>query len=944
MGHWRDDVRRRQTAQTGAAPAAFTRIGPVPPLGFIGRTREVVEVLDALRQERVVSLVGVVGIGKSELGREIGRRSGRRVAEVGCRRDDTADAVRGRIERRLDALPGGLSASLAGALLILDDVHLLGTAADPLIDELARAAAPGGMVLILSEEHIPLRQGGREMVLGPLAIDDARALWTRLEELFGPTPHAAVDAAVARTRVPLALRREYAQAVKAAGKGWDLASLPREERRVLASVAICQLAGRSLLARLGDDETVDEALRGLLRRQAISVVPDGRFLAHDVTRAAVLGALDVDERRKLEAAAAAALLDDGETPDRIDRILDAARHLIAGERFAEAAAVVDRHEPFILARGGAGEALALVEQVARRWSDQALTSLHVRVLLRCGRVAAAREIFEPASATANPTLQLLGAEIAFAAGELNQALARLEPLASTADPGVRAAAAALAARIEVERGRQPARGRDAADVLVAQGRLDAAEATLGDAERAARADDAILSADEIARRRARIIATAGRLADAQERLAGLAAQARQRGAQLAALRAEVDLASVLVQRGRATAASAVAAAIAEEADARGLSLLAAEAELVVAAAELEAGRPAAAAQAAASLARAPSETVRQAARRLAARAAAWLGEPHAKHVVRSLEDQLVAAEIALAGGQGDAALELYIAAAGRAERAGRQAELAAALAEAARLHHTRGDRQAAAAAVARALSEGSAGGADRTVARALLVGAALAREDGNLNQARSGLTDALTVARAAGLAVERYAAARGAETLARLAGDAESGDMLAAVGRAAAATLGEHALAAADRLLADLGLAGGCAYRLTTADGNVSYASQMDSARLGLDRRDLVVDGAAESVMRAGKRVADLRRRTLLKRLLFLFAAAPGRLFTKEEIVERIWGVEYHPLHHDAALFTNVMRLRRLLGENGADLLRVAEGGYLLAPPRDFLFVERLPG
>ena len=103
-------------------------------------------------------------------------------------------------------------------------------------------------------------------------------------------------------------------------------------------------------------------------------------------------------------------------------------------------------------------------------------------------------------------------------------------------------------------------------------------------------------------------------------------------------------------------------------------------------------------------------------------------------------------------------------------------------------------------------------------------------------------------------------------------------------------------------------------------------------------------DGASESVLRAGKRVADLRRRTLLKRLLFLFAAAPGRLFTKEEIVERIWGVEYHPLHHDAALFTNVMRLRRLLGENGADLLRVAEGGYLLAPPRDFLFVERLPG
>jgi DNA-binding response OmpR family regulator len=117
----------------------------------------------------------------------------------------------------------------------------------------------------------------------------------------------------------------------------------------------------------------------------------------------------------------------------------------------------------------------------------------------------------------------------------------------------------------------------------------------------------------------------------------------------------------------------------------------------------------------------------------------------------------------------------------------------------------------------------------------------------------------------------------------------------------------------------------------------------MDSTRLGLERKDLVIDGNGELVLRRGRRVADLRRRTLLKRLLFLFAGAPGRLFSKEEIVEKIWGVEYHPLHHDAALFTNVMRLRRLLGPGGSDLLRVGDGGYLLVPPPDYLFIERLP-
>ena len=84
------------------------------------------------------------------------------------------------------------------------------------------------------------------------------------------------------------------------------------------------------------------------------------------------------------------------------------------------------------------------------------------------------------------------------------------------------------------------------------------------------------------------------------------------------------------------------------------------------------------------------------------------------------------------------------------------------------------------------------------------------------------------------------------------------------------------------------------------------------------------------------------RRRSLLKRLLFLFAGAPNRSFSKEDIVQRVWGVDYHPLRHDAALFTNIMRLRRLLGEGGDEILRVGEAGYRLVPPADFLFVDKL--
>ena len=95
-----------------------------------------------------------------------------------------------------------------------------------------------------------------------------------------------------------------------------------------------------------------------------------------------------------------------------------------------------------------------------------------------------------------------------------------------------------------------------------------------------------------------------------------------------------------------------------------------------------------------------------------------------------------------------------------------------------------------------------------------------------------------------------------------------------------------------------------------------------------------------ESIWRNGEELADLRRRSLLKRLLFLFAAAPGKNFSKEEIVHAVWNVEYHPLRHDSALFTNIMRIRRLLGEDGAEIIRVTDDGYRFVPPRDYVFVQ----
>jgi hypothetical protein len=485
-----------------------------------------------------------------------------------------------------------------------------------------------------------------------------------------------------------------------------------------------------------------------------------------------------------------------------------------------------------------------------------------------------------------------------------------------------------------------------ADALAEEGRLDEAERLLGEAERAAREQDAPRLGDEIRRRAAIVAARAGRVRDAEIALRELSQAARERGDETSALRAEIATAAALVLRGRAAEGARMAATAAAGAATRGLAALAAEARLQQALGELDELR----AGEARDLLRAIIEDeaagahVRAQAVTALVRAEAWMGNPAVlpETPADSLGRALAHAETLLAQGDSPAALERLTRAAGEAARAGRPLELTRALADAARLHLACGDRANALQASTRAVTEAVPGGLDRAVARALLVRAALSRDEGDLPAAREHAAAALTVSRAAGLGPERYAAAAAAELCAREANDVQAIEPLMAQRSAAAATLGEIARGAADRVLADLGLTPARPFRLVSGAGASSYVAEVDASALKLERRSLVIDGSREQIFRSGASIADLRRRSLLKRLLFLFAGAPGKSFTKEEIVQRVWGVDYHPLRHDAALFTNIMRLRRLLGEGGDEILRVGEGGYRLVPPADFMFVDKL--
>jgi DNA-binding response OmpR family regulator len=160
---------------------------------------------------------------------------------------------------------------------------------------------------------------------------------------------------------------------------------------------------------------------------------------------------------------------------------------------------------------------------------------------------------------------------------------------------------------------------------------------------------------------------------------------------------------------------------------------------------------------------------------------------------------------------------------------------------------------------------------------------------------------------------------------------------------AAAAAMSEIAVDATAQVLADLGLTSARPYRVVTGAGAGSFVADASPSVLRMEERDLVIDAVREVIVRGGVEIADLRRRSLLKRLLFLFARSPGLVFSKEDIVQKVWEVEYHPLRHDAALFTNIMRIRRLLGDDGADLIRVSDEGYRFCPEKDFLYVEHAP-
>ena len=602
--------------------------------------------------------------------------------------------------------------------------------------------------------------------------------------------------------------------------------------------------------------------------------------------------------------------------------------------------------------------------------------LHAELTLASGDVAGARRALQSLIGSPDPSERARAvamlAELELLAGKPETAIAHLGSLGdiANAEPLARARVHLAAARCDEYAGRVAAMRSalarahgacksvpvclEASELsaivdarravgLAREGRLVEAASALDAADAVARDLDAVAVADEVLAARALVSRRRGDSTGAAALLGDLVRARRERGDELGALRAALDLAELELLRGQPSLAAELASAALASSVRRELGHLAARGSAVVAAIDLMELRLDAAlprleelhgSHALDASAGAHVSVLLATARALSGQRAGAieLAQNAGAESRDELDRRLAGAEVALAAGDVGLALEIARDTAVLAERSHRTIELASALVIVARLELARGDRGNARAAATRAAREAAAAGLVRVRVHALLALSALARDDDDASSAVSYARDAAELALHAGLPVERL--------VAHAALDAISGsEAVADPSAPSAATMATSAIEGAARLLTDLGLTAQRPFRVIDAEGVPSDVADANPEILRLPARALAVDGVREVIWRHGAELADLRRRSLLKRLLFLFASAPGKVFSKEAIVQAVWNVEYHPLRHDAALFTNIMRIRRLLGEDGSEIIRVTEDGYRFVPPRDFLFV-----
>lgn len=177
---------------------------PIPVSSFVGRAAELDELQARLERERLVTLTGIGGVGKTRLALELGRRLGGEVrdgvifvdlsplADAGLVAGQVADALGVREQADVDLVDRiGTHLRQAELLLVLDNCEHVREVAADLVHRVLLAAPA---VRILATSRAPLGVPGEaEAPIAPLRLGTA-------PDEADPAPADAVDLFLARAR------------------------------------------------------------------------------------------------------------------------------------------------------------------------------------------------------------------------------------------------------------------------------------------------------------------------------------------------------------------------------------------------------------------------------------------------------------------------------------------------------------------------------------------------------------------------------------------------------------------------------------------------------------------------------------------------------------------------------------------------------------------------
>ena len=345
--------------------AADDVLGPAKPSGlpvqvssFIGRHREIDELRDALRNSRVVTVVGTGGCGKTRLAIEAARGAGE-VCWVDLSPLNDPSLIRPAIAAALGlrdtaGTDAALVAHLSGRalLLVLDNCEHLAAECAGVVDVLVRAG-DGIRVLATSREALGVA-GEHAWQLPSLSTDDAVALFVdraaKVRPRFALTDDnsAAVTSICARLDgIPLAIELAAARARTLAPR--QIAEGLADGFRLLTGGSRTALARQRTLEASVEwsHALLSDAERVVLRR--LSVFAGGFTL--DAAEAVCSGD-GVEELAVLDLVTALAdrslvVVDDDGRFRLLETIRDYARHKLSDA--SEVIALRDRHLAFFLA-------------------------------------------------------------------------------------------------------------------------------------------------------------------------------------------------------------------------------------------------------------------------------------------------------------------------------------------------------------------------------------------------------------------------------------------------------------------------------------------------------------------------------------------------------------------------------------------------------------------